>query len=260
MLRRLRKAVVFYAAFVVLLTGCSTYKQGILFRTTGVQPTPIQQEAHLTERNYVIQMNDQLSLDVFSNKGERVVDPNGELLRQQGANVTTNQRRDITYFVDQEGMLKAPMVGPIRLAGLTIREAELLLQKEYDRYYKECYVVLTFKNKRVTVLGVSGGQVVPLATENMRLAEVLALAKGVTSASKAKNIRVLRGNETFLVDFSTVEGFQQGNLILMSGDVIYVEPVVRPFVEGFRDASPIISLILSITTLTLLIVNNQSTN
>ena len=99
------------------------------------------------------------------------------------------------------------------------------------------------------VLGAVGGQVIPLINNNVTLAEILAQSKGLANDAKANNIRVMRGDKVFLVDFSTITGFKSGNLIIEPGDIIYVEPVRRPFAEAFRDYGVVATIIISITSL-----------
>jgi len=67
----------------------------------------------------------------------------------------------------------------MKLEGLTLRQGEAMLEKEYGKFFEESFVVLTFQNKRVILLGAVGGQVIPLANHNVTLAEVLATAKGL---------------------------------------------------------------------------------
>jgi polysaccharide export outer membrane protein len=204
------------------------------------------------ERNYVIAKNDQLQLQVYTNKGERIVDPDFELSKETGSTSTTI-KKELTYVVDVNGIAKLPLVGELKVEGLTIRQAEDILQKEYAKFYNDSFVVLTFANKRVIVLGAPGGMVIPLVNENTRLVEVLALAKGIDKFGKAHNIRVLRGNEVFLVDLSTFEGYQKNNLIMEPNDIVYVEPVRRSFSEGVQEYGPALSLITSLTTLIVVI-------
>jgi polysaccharide export outer membrane protein len=80
------------------------------------------------------------------------------------------------------------------------------------------------------------------------------LAKGLPADSKAHNIRILRGDTVFVADMSTIEGYTKHNIIMENGDVVYVEPVRRPFVEGIRDYGPAITLLTSISTLVIVIV------
>ena len=237
------------AAFCAV--SCATYKQNIMFKID--DPSVVQQQVAAAEKNYVIQKNDLLELDVYTNNGERIIDPDLQLTRDVGTQ-NVSARTVPTYLVDVAGIAKFPMVGEIKLEGLKIREAEEILQKEYNKYYQGSYAILKYVNKRVIVLGAPGGQVIPLASENMHLVEVLALAKGINNDGKAQNIRVLRQEKVFLIDFSTYDGYLKQNLVIEPGDVVYVEPVRRPFFEGIRDYGVLVSLATSISTLVLVIL------
>jgi polysaccharide export outer membrane protein len=101
----------------------------------------------------------------------------------------------------------------------------------------------------------SGGQVIPLTNQNMKLTEVLALGKGLDNNSKAHNIRLLRGDDVFVIDFSTIEGYRLGNMFIQPGDIIYIEPVRRPFSEALRENGSFISIIVSLASLVVIILN-----
>ena len=241
--------LLFFLAF-----GCASYKQNIMFKPgEGFTPSPIRKEALSVEKSYVIQKNDFLKLEVFSNKGERVIDPDGELQKQMGTAAQTTTKPVLNYLVNTNGIAKFPMIGEIKVDSLTLRQAEEILQKQYDHFYKNCFVSLTFINKRVIVLGAVGGQVIPLTNQNVTLAEILALSKGLGNDAKAHNIRVLRGEQVFIVDFTTLNGYLTGNLIVEPGDIIYVEPVRRPFVEAFKDYGALVSLVVTLTSLVIVI-------
>ena len=235
------------------LYSCASYKQHVMFKTSdGFIPTPIEREALNVERNYIIQKNDYLKLDVFSNKGERLIDPNPELSNTVNSQNSTSVK-EFTYLVDIHGIVKFPMVGELKVDGLTLREVEEIAQKEFQKYFKDPYVVITYSNKRVIILGASGGQVIPLTNQNVSLIEAIALAKGVPTDSKAQNIRVLRGDKVYIIDLSTIEGFKAGNMLIEPGDIIYIEPIVRPFSEALKDYSGVLTILVSLTTLLVLI-------
>lgn len=233
---------------LLLVSACASYKQHIMFQTEEENyPKDIEYSKLLAERNYKIEVNDQLDIRVFTNEGERIIDPDYVL---QGEIKNTNiKREEISYFVGKDGMAKVPMIGSVKLEDMTTREAELLLEKEFSKYYKDPYVVVKFKNKRVIVLGHPGGQVINLENEDMTLLEVLALAGGLLDDSKAQNIRLIRGDlqdpEVQIIDLSTIEGMMKADLKIYSGDIIYIEPVVRGFSEGSRDILPLISILAS---------------
>ena len=212
----------------------------------------VKQQAKIVEKNYVIQINDYLELEVYTNKGERIIDPNFEFSKELGnQNITTELVP--RYLVDVNGLTKFPMIGEFKLQGLSIRQAEELLQKAYSTYYKETFVILKFLNKRVIILGAQGGQVIPLENENVHLVEVLALAKGISNDAKAHNIRVLRGEDVFVADLSTIDGYLKHNIAIEPGDIVYVEPIRKPVVEATRDYAIVISMVTSLTTLILVI-------
>lgn len=231
------------------MMSCASYKQNIMFKSTDeVQSERINKAISSVEKNYQIQKNDLLGLEVYSNKGERLIDPNPELSQTNGV-VQEEDKDEPVYLVDLKGVARFPMVGELALENFTLRQAEEILEKEYAKFFKEPYVLLTYKNKRVILLGALGGHVIPLENENMDLLEVLALGKGINNDSKAQNIRLVRGERVFEIDLSTIQGFREGNVIVEPGDVIYVEPVRRPVSEALRDYSGALSLLVSLTTL-----------
>jgi polysaccharide export outer membrane protein len=231
---------------VLMLTSCSSYKQNIMFKVPDGHA--LQTQADNTEHNYVIQANDKLRLEVFTNAGERIIDPNSEsTITSTGEKET--QKPVLEYPVNNIGIVKFPLIGELKVAGLTLHEAEDILQKEYSKYYQQPYVVLQYTNKRVVILGSPGGQIVPLTNQSVKLTEVLAMAKGIDQYGKSHNIRVLRGDQVFVVDLSTVDGYLKSNMIIEPNDIIYVEPVRRPFSEGLRDYGPIFSILASFSTL-----------
>ena len=224
--------------------ACGSYRQNILFQ---VDRNELAQMSAQVDGNYTIQKNDQLSLDLYTNQGEKIVDPNRESFKD--GNTPTTAESSIRYVVDIHGMIDVPLISPVKVEGLTLQQAEDMLEKAYDQYYQGAYVILKYQNKRVVVLGAPGGQVIPLENENMRLTEVLALAKGVTQDGRGHNIRVIRDEQVMVADLSTFEGYKKGNVVMQPGDIIYVEPVRRPFLEGLRDYSPLISIVTSFATL-----------
>lgn len=221
-----------------------------MFRASdSAQPEVYKREAASAEKNYVIQQNDLLNINVFTNKGERIIDPNPELTNSTAVAANNNQTPQFNYLVELNGIVKFPVIGELKVAGLTLRQAEEVTQKEYAKYFKEPFVVINYVNKRVIVLGAPGGLVLPLTNQNVTVVEVLAMAKGLNNDAKANNIKLIRNEHVYQIDFSTIQGYKEGNMIVEPGDVIYIEPIRRPFIEGLRDNFTIISVIVSLATL-----------
>jgi len=215
-----------------------------------------QMAVHEAESSYIIKPYDYLQIEVFTNKGERIIDPNFELV-EENLNNRTQSRPQPKFLVQDDGMVMLPIVGEINLAGLTLPGADSVLRKEYSNYYKEPYVITTYTNKRVIVLGATGGQVIPLENEQMSVIEVVALAGGIPNEAKGHNIRLIRGdlkNPTVqVIDLTTIQGLRNAELKVESGDIIYIEPVRKIVSESLRDISPILSVITSMVTLIVLI-------
>jgi polysaccharide export outer membrane protein len=214
-------------------------------------------EITVIEKNYIIQPNDLLELGVFTNKGERIIDPNNELQIQQ--NQTRSTENDKEFMVLDDGTVKFPMIGLVKIEGLRLNEAEDYLEKKYNEYYKDTYVRLNYLNKRIIVLGSPGGIVIPLENENMSVVEIVALAGGIDNDGKAHNIRLIRGDlhkpEVFLIDLSTIKGMRTSMMDAMPGDIIYIEPRVKIAQEGVRDFMTFFSVIVSALTLYVLVIS-----
>lgn len=246
-----------FLLWIILLSSCQSYKQNLLFQTNGdVQSGKIKSAALAAEKGYVIQKNDYLKIEVYTNKGERIIDPDFELLKDGGAQANIqNSRPKPNYLVQETGMVKLPMVGMVKVEGLTLQEADVLLQKLFSASYQDPFVITKYNNKRVIVLGATGGQVIPLLNESTSILEVLALAGGLDNSAKGHNIRLIRGKlnkpEVYVIDLSTISGMSQTVKSVQPGDIIYIEPVRRPVTESIRDIAPIISVITS--TLALII-------
>lgn len=236
---------ILYVAMLLLFVQCASYKKNIMFKTGENMPDQIRAESLQVEKNYTIQKNDLLTLEVSANNGEKLVDPIPEV---SPSNAAIQKPEGSKYLVDQNGIVRFPLVGEIKLEGLTLLQAELVLQKEFAKFYTSPYVTLKFTSKRVIVLGAPGGRVLPLSYDNITLVEVLALAEGIDNLGNAENIRVIRKDRVFVIDLTTVEGYRKGNMLIEPGDVVYVEPIRRPFSEGLQANTPLFSLMTMLIT------------
>lgn len=241
---------------IIALSSCKVYKQDIMFRLDdNFTEEDLSTATAEIEKNYLLKPSDALLLDVFTNEGERLIDPNFEMSSTSGiGNQQQQQLRDrFQYIIQADSSANFPIIGKVKLAGLTLFEAEEELASRFDIIYKDSFVKLRISNRRVFVLGAPGGRVISLPNENTSLIEVLASAEGLQLGAKAHNIKVIRGDLVYRVDLSTVSGMMETNINIEPGDVIYIEPWRRPWIETLRDISPALSLVSSITTLIVVI-------
>lgn len=259
---------------MIFASGCQAYKRDLILRfDEKFDASDLSKNVERANENYVLRKGDMIQLDVFTNGGEQLTDPSFELT--QGANSSQQmQFKDrFAYLILEDGTVRLPKVGNMKLEGLTIDQAEELLQESYDSYYIDSFVKIRTANRRVVVLGAIGGRlagqnttnsqgmVVPLENENVTILEVLALAGGIQQGSEVRNIKLVRGDinnpEVYSIDLSTISGMQKTGMIVESGDVIYVEPWRRPFRQTLTDIAPVLSLATSVTTLFIVIQSTK---
>ncbi len=200
---------------------------------------------------YKISINDIINFRLFTNDGFEVID------MTSGKNNTglNNQNNMIQYNIRKDSLVELPIIGEVNLVEKSIKEAEVLLEELYAKYYVDPYINLRVNSRRVIVFPGTGSsaQVVPLQYNNTTLIEALALVGGITGDSKAQRIKLIRnikGNqEVYLIDLSTIKGLRDGSTILQSNDIIYVEPNPRYAREILQDVTPILSLITAFTSI-----------
>ena len=280
-LSRLRLNLYFCFILAFSFFSCrSSYNQNIMFKTTGdLNVDKLKQSLATVERNYIIQPNDYIDVRVYTNKGERIFDPNGELpfgtpggAGNQGGGSRGSSRTqrggaaqggqgyyaNTEFLVQHNGSVKLPMVDYVKVDGLTLLQTDSLLQTLYATYYVEPFVSTHVTNNRIFVLGANGGNVIQMTNDNMNLFEVLAQSGGVTREGKAHNIRIIRNYLDHdpivqLVDLSTIEGMKKASLYVEPNDVVYIEPNQRLFFELLRDVTPVINTFVGVVSTYLLI-------
>lgn len=133
------------------------------------------------------------------------------------------------YLVDAAGGIELPLIGTIKVAGLTTVEAKNLIKNELkDKYLKEPTVSVRFLNYKVSIMGeVTRPAVYVIPNEKVTLPEALTMAGDLTIYAKRENILIVRDNngkkEFGRVNLNTREVFNSPYYYLHSGDLIYVE-------------------------------------
>lgn len=231
---------------LLVTTGCRYSNPSIMLRT----PKDFKYDDFpvAPDSQYVISKDDIIDFRLMANDGIRLIDIIGaERISAQGS--MQNQAQHQEYTVEYDGTVKLPVIGRVKIAGLTKRAAEDSLEKLFEPIYKNPYVQLKVTNKRVTVFpgGLGTAKIVPLTNQNITLFEALAFAGGIDPDGKAYKIKLIRGNlkkpYVFLIDASSIETIQNADLVLQADDIIYVEPVERPLRFFTRDVAPWLSLI-----------------
>lgn len=230
-----------------LLFSCRSLNPSIMFKTEKDYPyiKPDSVSAKIISEYKIAPFND-LELNIFSNDGYKLVD----ITPGSGAAGVNNSL--IKYSVEADGFVKLPTLGRVQLQGLTIREAEKLLEEKYAAYYNKPFILLKVLNRKVIVFHGSGGSssIVALNNDNMNLLDALASTSGIAVTGKAYNIKLIRGNlknpVIYQIDLSTIEGMRQADLQLQANDIIYVEPTRNIAESVLVKISPVIGLLTTI--------------
>ncbi len=230
---------------IVLASGLSSCK---LLNPERMLRTPTDYEyATFDEKGptkeYRLAPSDELYFRLFTNEGEKLVDPLDPYTEQQ--------MKQINYTVEHDGTVKLPVIGRTFVQGMTIRELEKYLEDKYMKYYNRPFVTIKVVNNRVIVFpGGRGGtaKVITLEHANTTLFEALALAGGIDDG-KARKVKLIRGDlnepEVFLIDLSTIQGVKDANLVLQANDIIYVEPRAKVPQRILEHITPYLSILTS---------------
>ncbi|HIP36810.1 MAG TPA: hypothetical protein EYG85_08135 [Crocinitomix sp.] len=207
--------------------------------------------ANSQNEEMIVDLNHIIKFQFFTNNGQRVLDIVTDN-SNAGAAQSLNATNTITYTIQNDSLVKLPVVGNVNIVGMTIQQAQTYLENLYSEYYIDPYVLITITNNRVIVFPGSGGeaQVVYLTNNNTTLLEVIALSGGIAERGRAKTIKLIRKEENgerkvYLVDLSTIDGLKYTDLVVQNGDYIYIEPVPELGKELLKDIAPIFSLISS---------------
>jgi len=155
------------------------------------------------------------------------------------------QNPDLTLEarVGENGMITFPLIGPIKIGGLTVGAAEQAIAEALRSggFIKQAQVTMMLVQNRSTQVSVLG-QVnkpgrFPLETPNTRLSEMLAIAGGVSNTgADVAIVSGMRNGKQFRkeVDISGMflDQKPQDDLVLASGDVIYVHRMPVYYIYG----------------------------
>jgi polysaccharide export outer membrane protein len=255
------------ALLALLLASCgSTEKIPYLVKAERLQLYELEQYAKIYEAK--IMAKDILTISVNTTVPEAAAPFNLGSNAGSGVGLTagyTNMQGATlqTYIVDRDGNIEYPIVGKIKLMGLTRVEAqEFIKNKIHPAYITEVPVInVRFKNYKVSVLGEVNrpGQYV-VENEQCTILDALAMAGDMSIYGKRENVMLIREDNNGRKSITRIN-LQNPRLMLepdvyylQQNDVLYVEPNKTKAKDATigsseRYALSIISTIISVTTL-----------
>lgn len=225
------------------LSSCTSYKKIPYFQD--LDRSKVTNETIDNYSSLTIQPLDQLSLSVQSLNPEASSVFNNNL--QNAGTSTTNA--NYGYTVDKNGEVKLPLVGTMKVAGLTNSEFAQQLQQRLLTFLKEPTVTVNILNFKVAVLGdVMKPNIYTSPSERLTITEALSLAGDLNVTAKRDDITLVRernGKREYIpIDLTSKKLFQSPYFYMKNNDLLFVQPSKLKLANvdtGYRNASLIIS-------------------
>lgn len=231
---------------IVLCTSCSSYKNIPYFQN-------VNRGNNLNESidNFsplTIQREDILGITVSSLNPEAWGD---------SSNKTSG------YRVDQSGEIQLPLIGNLKVAGMTTEMIGKEIQKRLTTYLKQPSVNVRIMNFKISVIGdVARPNVYQIPNERVTVPEALGLAGDLNITGIRNNVLLIRENDGkrqyYNLDLTSADLFKSPYYYLKNNDVLYVQPDKTKSNSGdrnYRNASLILSA-ASVITIILTSINN----
>ena len=209
---------------LLLLTGCIG-KRNLNYLDDRSLSTSSSKLFENRKFEYRVQVNDVLSIRVMG-----LDEQTHRFFNVEGQNAIQGMNDASLYVngfsVDKNGQVQLPTVGKIKVQGLTVGEAQELVQRKINEYFTNATVSF-----RVSVLGdVQRPGSYFIYNNQITVLEALAIAGGPNEFGDKSHIQLMRqtdrGVQAIYVDMSGSDVLSSEYYYLLPNDVIYV-PTLR---------------------------------
>ena len=179
----------------LFFNSCAT-KEEIVYFYEGKEALEGQQ--NLLNYEPKIEKNDVLRINVSSSSiNEEIVAPFQMRTGGQQSQGGGGQNLSLSgYLVSPDGMINFPVLGEIKVEGLTRTEIQKKLEKEIETYVKDPIVDVRIVNFRVTVLGEIGSPGrVEITDGRVSMPELIAMSGGIPYSGRRENITDYKGRK-----------------------------------------------------------------
>ncbi len=248
----------FYLFIIILLisSGCARYKNIAYIQDRYEVEDSTKQYITVSEGGDLILMpNDNVYIDFYGLEYEQL-----ESFKKQYFERASNFNEISLflkgYFIDETGGVELPVIGKVKIAGLTLSQAKDTLQKKVNEYLKGAVVDIRLLSYNITILGeVKRPGKFQFYKRQINLLDALAKAGDLSRYGDARHIVLIREENgktaTYNFDLTSSDFFSMQTFWLKPNDVIYVKPLKTKIVSV---NSPTISLIFTgLTTIILLL-------
>lgn len=223
--------IVLFSFFYLLLNSCGAKKDVVYFQNAKDFETIVDTDSFTPK----FKINDIVSIFISTFDLEAVRPFN--LQNGGDGNQTAGA---VDYLVDIDGNIDYPVLGKVKLLGLTIEESKELFKEKLSDYLKDPIVNIRILNFRISVLGqVNSPGRYEISGERITLLEAIAMAGDLDIKGKRTNILVIRdfnGTKTYSrVDLTSKELFNSPVYYLTQNDIVYIEPNKSARTASFFD-------------------------
>jgi polysaccharide export outer membrane protein len=221
----------FLSTLVVLLCSCGSTKDIAYFQNA--QYIDFEQSKYLYDAK--IMPKDVLSITVSTTNPDAAKPFNLSVPTTFSAVnsslYTTGQLQ--SYLVDNEGCIDFPIVGSLKVGGLTKSDCEQLILSKIKPYLNENerpIVTVRMTNYKISVLGeVARPGMFTVTNEKINILEALAQAGDLTIYGVRTNVKLIREDETgkkkiYTLNLNDASLINSPYYYLQQNDIVYVEP------------------------------------
>lgn len=223
--------ILFLSTLVVLLCSCGSTKEIAYFQNA--QNIDFEQSKYLYDAK--IMPKDVLSITVSTTNPDAAKPFNLSVpttfSSTNNSLYTTGQLQ--SYLVDNEGCIDFPIVGSLRVGGLTKSDCEQLILSKIKPYLNENerpIVTVRMTNYKISVLGeVARPGMFTVSNEKINILEALAQAGDLTIYGVRTNVKLIREDETgkkqiYTLNLNDASLVNSPYYYLQQNDIVYVEP------------------------------------
>lgn len=215
----------------LLVSGCTSYQKSLYLQNEQVLNESLEGQLY----DFRIMPKDELTIVVSTTDPEASA-PFYRKIGQskEGGNTSSigmNDANLLSYLVDNQGNIDFPVLGMVKVMGLTNRECEALIREKLQPYLKEVpNVTVRTSNYKFSVLGeVNAPGTYTTDAEKVTIFEALAQAGDMTLFSVRDDVQLLREDSTgvrrvYHLDLTQANVAQSPYFYLQQNDVLYVKP------------------------------------
>ncbi len=241
----------------ILLSSCASKKDVVYFQNASSFETMVSDNSHTNKFkiddvvNIVVSTYDPVASQPFN--------------LFKGAEEGGIRAEQVDYILDKNGEIDFPVIGRLKIAGLSPEETKALLKDKLAPYLKDPIINIRLKNFTVTVLGeVNRPGTYPVNGEQITILEAIGLANDLTIKGMRDNVMVIRdfnGTKVYTrIDLTKKEALNSPVYYLTQNDVVYVEPNQSAVTASALDnrASIWVSIASVLITSTVLIITRTN--